>query len=90
VLRAQVVDAYVTPERLSAEARDVFRRAEGDGYAETHPYSDEYEELLKALQAWPFLDGNVEKDARGDDGTQMVAYGDEYYEFTLRFHTRQR
>jgi len=90
VLRARLVDAYVTPERLSSDARDVFRRAESDGYAETHPYSQKYEELLKALQAWPFLDGNVEKDAGVDDGTQLVAYGDEYYEFTLRFVTRQR
>jgi hypothetical protein len=88
VLRARLVDAYVTPADLSEDSRDIFRRAEGDGYAEPHPYSDAYQELLKELQAWPYLDGNVEKDAMpGDDVGRVVAYGEEYYEYRLRFVT---
>jgi hypothetical protein len=89
ILRASFVDARVASDALSAAARDVIRAARGDGHRETHPYSEGYRDVLKALHERAFLDGNVEKDAFSDGthehGTGLVLYDGEYFDYRLRF-----
>ena len=86
ILRAQFVDAHVSREDLSREARDVLREAETEGYAESHPYSAAYEEVLRAIHARAYIDGNIEKDAGGrHDGRPMLRYDGSYFDYTLRF-----
>jgi hypothetical protein len=90
VLRATFLDARFGREDLSGDARDVLREAEtaDGGYAETHPYSAGYEEVLRALHARAYVDGNIEKDARGrHDGRRMLRYDGKYFDYTLRFRS---
>ena len=85
ILRATFVGPRVERDDLSDEGDRILRRAVGDEYAETHPYSDAYVELLRAIDARPFIDGNVRKDAGvGETQEEMIRYGDEYYERYLR------
>ena len=85
VLRARLVGPRIASDGLSDEADRIFRRAVGDEYGETHPYSDAYVELLRALHARPYIDGNVRKDAGvGEGREEMIRYGDDYYERYLR------
>ena len=85
ILRVTFVGPRVERDDLSDEADRILRRAVGDEYAETHPYSDAYVELLRAIDARPFIDGNVRKDAGvGETQEEMIRYGDEYYERYLR------
>ena len=85
ILRARLVGPRIDPDGLSAEARRIVDRANLEEYAETHPYSDAYAELLRAMDARPFLDGNVRKDAGvREGGSETIRYGDEYYERYLR------
>ena len=85
ILRATFVGPSVAPDDLSAESRRIVEEADMEEYAETHPYSDAYIELLRAIDARPFIDGNVRKDAgvRGVE-EEMLRYGDDYYERYLR------
>jgi len=90
ILRATFVDAQFSSDDLSDEAQDILREAEsGDGgYAETHPYSSEYEEVLRALHARAYIDGNIEKDAGGrHDGRRMLRYDETYFDYGLRFRS---
>ncbi|QUO46572.1 hypothetical protein [Halorubrum ruber] len=85
ILRATFVGPRVAPDDLSAESRRIVEQADMEEYAETHPYSDAYVELLRAIDARPFIDGNVRKDAGvGEDREEMIRYGDDYYERYLR------
>jgi hypothetical protein len=86
VLRAQFVDARFSRADISQAARDVLREAENGGYSESHPYSDGYREVLRALHRRAYLDGNIEKDAGVvDDGRRMVLYDGTYFDYWLRF-----
>ena len=86
ILRVQFVDASLSRESLSEEARALLRTARTDGYRETHPYSAAYEEVLRAIRARAYLDGNVEKDAAvGEGGRSMLRYDGTYYDYRLRF-----
>lgn len=85
ILRATLVGPRVEPEELSEEARRIVEEADIEEYVETHPYSDAYVELLRALDARPFIDGNVRKDAGVEETTEeMIRYGGDYYERRLR------
>lgn len=85
ILRATFVGPRIEPDGLSAEADRIVEQADIEEYAERHPYSDAYVELLRALDARPYVDGNVRKDAGvGETAEEMIRYGDEYYERYLR------
>ena len=85
ILRARLVGPRVAPDELSSPAKRILDRAEVEEYSERHPYSDAYAELLRALDARHFLDGNVRKDAGvGENREEMIRYADEYYERYLR------
>lgn len=85
ILRATFVGPRVASDELSAEARRIVEQADAAEYAETHPYSDAYVELLRAIDARHYIDGNVRKDAGvGETEEEMIGYGDEYYERYLR------
>ncbi|SMO78725.1 hypothetical protein [Halorubrum cibi] len=87
ILRAKFVDARIARDALSTEESDVLRSAHGNGYDETHPYSEAFRSVLTALHERAYLDGNVENDAFSDaeHGSGMILYGDEYHEYRLRF-----
>lgn len=86
ILRAQFVDAYLSRDDLSRDARDILREAETEGYAESHPYSAAYEEVLRAMHARAYVDGNIRKDAGGrHDGRPMLRYDGSYFDYHLRF-----
>jgi len=89
ILRAKFVDARLSGGDLSAEARSILRDAQGEGYTESHPYSEPYRQVLTTLHARAYLDGNVEKDASAEDpGAGMTLYDGAYYRYRLRFLTR--
>lgn len=74
---------------LSGQARSLLRDATGEGYAETHPFSETYRTVLTWLHARAYLDGNVEKDAYVEDpGAGMALYDGSCYRYRLRFVTR--
>lgn len=86
ILRAKFLDARFTREDLSSEAQQVLQSARGDGYAESHPYSSAYRTVLRTLNAYPYLDGDVENDALPNEHAGgMVRYDGEYYDYRLRF-----
>lgn len=89
ILRAKFVDARLSGDDLSGEARSLLRDARGEGYAEAHPYSEPYRTVLTGLHARAYLDGNIEKDAYVETpGTEMVRYDGTYYRYRLRFLDR--
>jgi len=89
ILRAQFVTARLSEASLAEGARAILRDARGEGYQETHPYSDAYRTILTGLHARAYLDGNVEKDAYVEDpGFGVMLYDDEYYDYQLRFLNR--
>lgn len=89
ILRAQFVDARLSGGTLSDEARAILRDARGEGYAESHPYSDAYRTVLTRLHARAYLDGNIEKDAYVEDpGVGTMRYDGANYRYRLRFVTR--
>lgn len=89
ILRAKFVDARLSGDDLSGQARSILRDARGEGYAESHPYSEAYRQVLTECHARAYLDGNVEKDAYVEDpGVGMVRYDGAYYRYRLRFITR--
>lgn len=86
ILRATLVGARLSPDGLSDDAREVLEETRYEEYAESHPFSTAYEEVLRELHERPFIDGNVTKDAfAGDRGRGLVRYGDRYYDYRLRF-----
>jgi hypothetical protein len=86
ILRAKFVDARLSGDDLSGQARSILRDARGEGYAESHPYSEPYRQVLTALHARAYLDGNVEKDAYAEEpGVGMTLYDGSYYRYRLRF-----
>lgn len=89
ILRAEFVGARISREDLSTDARDVLLEAEADEYRESHPYSEAYRELLRALHERPYIDGNVRKDAGVRSGRpDMFRYDDLYYDYQLGFVSR--
>lgn len=88
VLRAVFVDSRIDPESRTQDERRIIREARGDGYAESHPFSDSFESILTALDKRAYLDGNIEKDAGVSmNGREVLQYGDEYYDYHLRFES---
>lgn len=86
ILCVQFVDARLTREELSPDALQVVREAQGEGYSESHPYSDGYSEALTALDARAYLDGNIESDAGvQDDDRQMLRFEGAYHDYVIRF-----
>lgn len=84
-LRARLVGPRAEMDELSTDAERIVERAAVDEYRERHPYSEAYVELLRAIDARPYIDGNVRKDAGvGANEKEMIRYGDEYYERSLR------
>ncbi|MDZ5811709.1 hypothetical protein U4E84_10190 [Halorubrum sp. AD140] len=86
ILVATLVGARVTGDDLSTEAQQILSEASDDDYSETHPFSDAYTEVLRALDKRAYIDGNIRKDAgvRSNEN-EMIQYGDTYHEFFLRF-----
>ena len=84
VLRATLVGARVRENDLSSDARRIVTDADADRDRETHPFSDAYEELLRAIDERPYIDGNIRKDAGVEDGNELLQYGDTYYRYHLR------
>jgi hypothetical protein len=85
ILRATFVGARVSQADLSTEAQRIITEARADDYTETHPFSDAYEELLRALEKRAFIDGNIRKDAgvRANEN-ELIQYEDAYYDHSLR------
>jgi len=84
ILRAALVGARVRETDLSAAARRVITDADTDSYSETHPFSDAYQELLRAIDRRPYIDGNIRKDAGIREHNDLIQYGDTYYRCYLR------
>lgn len=89
ILRARLVDARLDPDALTQGEREVIEAARREGYGETHPYSEAYESLLKRMQHWPYLDGDVENDAGDfhDQSLRVLQYGERYFQYRLAFRT---
>lgn len=86
ILRAEFVGARLSRNDLSADARDALRAAEADEYRESHPYSEAYRELLRALHERPYIDGDARSDAGAESNrTDLFRYGETYYDYRLRF-----
>jgi len=86
ILRAEFVGARIARDDLSADARDLLLEAEADEYRESHPYSEAYREVLRALHERPYIDGNVRKDAGVDSNrADLFRYDDVYHDYRLRF-----
>ena len=86
ILRAEFVGARISRDDLSAEARDLLLEAEADEYRESHPYSEAYREVLRALHERPYMDGNVRKDAGVDSNrADLIRYDELYHDYRLRF-----
>lgn len=83
ILRAALLQARLSRDDLSDQERAILRDARGDGYSEQFPFSDAYESLLRKLDHWAYLDGNIEKDAIEDDTSHVLLYNDRYYEYLL-------
>lgn len=89
ILQAQLVEAYLDPDDLSEAEREIVRTARQESYSESHPYSPAYESLLKRLEKWPYLDGDIEKDAGVETNPRrpFIEYGEEYLRYQLVFET---
>ena len=91
ILRAAVLDSRISRDELSEEERSLLREAIWDSYSEQHPYSDAYEGVLKKLDQWAYLDGDIEKDGRIESGLRQryLLYDDRYFSYTLRFMSEE-
>lgn len=88
ILRAALLQSRLSRDDLSDQERTILRDAMGDGYSEQFPFSDPYEALLRKLDHWAYLDGNIEKDAIEDDTAHVLLYNDRYYEYLLTLGSR--
>ena len=87
ILRAALVGARVSPDNLSSETQQIITDAETGGYSETHPFSEAYTELLRAIDKRPYIDGNIRSDAGvRTDTKEMIQYENTYYRYSLRLH----
>lgn len=86
ILKATLVGARVSQNDLSSEAQRILTDAGADNYSETQPFSDAYEELLRAIDKRPYIDGNIRKDAGVRDEKEMIQYEDTYYRYYLRLN----
>ena len=85
ILRAAFVGARVSEADLSADAQRIVAEARAQDYSETHPFSEPYAELLRALHERAYLDGNIQKDATVHVGEHdLIRYDDWYYDYSLR------
>lgn len=85
ILRATLVGARVSQADLSSEAQRILDQAEANDYSESHPFSDAYEELLRALEKRAYIDGNIRNDAGlRTTRKELFRYGDAYYEYSLQ------
>ncbi|PHQ40223.1 hypothetical protein DJ69_01835 [Halorubrum persicum] len=88
IVRARTVGARIEGDDLSADARAVIDAAARGGYEESHPYSDGYAEVLRAIHERPYLDGNIRKDAGwSESGSERIRYDDRYYDYRLQFQS---
>jgi len=87
ILRARLVDAHVDRESLSEDARSVLLDARRDeGYAESHPYSDAFETVLRQLGERAYVDGDVRNDAIETGVTRkLLRYDGRYFDYRLEF-----
>jgi len=86
ILKATFVGARISQADHSSEAQQILFEAEAEDYSETHPFSDAYEELLRALDKRAYIDGNIRKDAGVHaNENEMIQFEDAYYEYVLRF-----
>lgn len=86
ILQAALLDARLTREQLSSGERDILIRAIDDSYGESYPYSEAYESLLKKLDYWAYIDGDIENDAiESKLQRRHLRYDDRYFSYTLRF-----
>jgi hypothetical protein len=82
-LRGKFLDARFDGEDISEDARQVLLHSR-DGVEETHPYSAEMREVLRAIHERAYIDGDAEKDALPDDaGHGLVQYDGDYYEYYI-------
>lgn len=84
ILRAELLRARLSRAALSEEEQSILQTAQGEGYSEAHPFSAAYTSLLKHLDLWPFLDGNLENDAIPGSSHNLLLYDDRYYDYTAR------
>ncbi|MEA5389402.1 hypothetical protein VB773_20990 [Haloarculaceae archaeon H-GB2-1] len=86
ILKATFVGPRIAATDLSSEAQQIIAQARAEEYSETHPFSDAYTELLRALDKRAYIDGNIRKDAGVKaNEKKMIQYGDTYYEHFYRF-----
>lgn len=87
ILRATLLDARISKDSLSTEEQSLMTEAISDSYSETHPYSDVYASVLKKLDHWAYLDGDIENDGRtgADPQQRYLLYDDRYFDYILRF-----
>lgn len=85
ILKATFVGPRLSTGALPSATRQIIAEARAQGYSETHPFSDAYEELLRALDKRAYIDGNIRKDAGVRTNQKpMMQYEDAYYEYSLR------
>ena len=79
-LRGKFLDARFSRDDVSREARDALVEARGEGYAESHPYSSAYEELLPEVDLLfaPARDARAVLGISGDAAEIAATLQDEY------------
>jgi len=86
ILKATLVGPRVSAATLSSEATQIIAEARAEDFSETYPFSNSFQELLRALDKRAYIDGNIRKDAgvRANE-KEMIQYDDAYYAYFLRF-----
>ena len=86
ILKATFVGPRISAADLSSEARQIISEARAEDYSERYPFSNAYEELLRALDKRTYIDGNIQKDAGVHaNEKKLIQYEDAYYEHLIRF-----
>lgn len=91
ILRAAILDSRISRDELTDEERRILKEAIWDSYSEQRSYSDAYESVLKKLDQWVYLDGDIEKDGKITSGLQKwyLLYDDRYFSYTLQFMSEE-